>query len=77
MPRISWTPDTVSPIRSESRRTKPHPLLGEGVHAALELRHDVELERVEGDRGGGHDPVLHQQEGEDDEGDSPPGRSGA
>ena len=55
-------PDPVGEAAHE-----PHPLLGERVHAALELRDDVELERVEGDRGGGHDPVLHQQEGEDDE----------
>ena len=46
---------------------EPHPLLGERVHAALELRDDIELERIEGDRGGRHHPVLHQQEGEDDE----------
>ena len=46
---------------------EPHPLLGERVHPALELRDDVELERIEGDRGGRHHPVLHQQEGEDDE----------
>ena len=44
-----------------------HPLLGVRVHPALELRDDVELERIEGDRGKGHHPVLDQEEREDDE----------
>jgi len=42
---------------------EPHPLLAEGVHATLQLRHDVELERVQGHCGGGHHPVLNQEEG--------------
>ena len=55
-------PDPVGETAHE-----PHPLLGKGVDAALQLRDDVELERIQGDRGERHDPVLHQEEGEDDE----------
>ena len=46
---------------------EPNPLLGEGVHPALELRDDIELERIEGDRGRRHHPVLNEEEREDHE----------
>ena len=53
------------PVREAAHEA--HALLGERVHAALELRDDVELDGIEGDRGEGHHPVLDQEEREDDE----------
>ena len=45
----------------------PHPRLAEQVHLALQLGNDVDLERVEHDRGQAHDRVLHEHEDQDGE----------
>ena len=55
----------ADPVRELAHQA--HALFRQQVHAPLQPRDDVDLERVEGDGGESHDRVLYEQEAEDGE----------